>query len=319
MVFETIFAVAVLILGIALMAYSSDKAVEHSVKIASALRISPLLIGLVLVSIGTDLPEIVNSIVSCAVGHADIELGDSLGSVLTQMTLVLGLLPFLGGKFKVKRKQVLVIGAFEVLALILAVSIAEKGYFTRINALFLVASWPVFMLLTRNITAKNAKEKEHAMARPDESHPHHLRHWVIAILGFVGVAIGAYAVVQSVIKLSAVFHISEYIISFFVVAIGTSLPELVVDLMALRKKQYELAIGDAIGSCIVDASVSVGIGQFFFPQAVSGEIAMITGLYAIFGSIVVILTLALRKKVDRKAGALFIFVYLLSYTLLRVT
>jgi cation:H+ antiporter len=141
---------------------------------------------------------------------------------------------------------------------------------------------------------------------------------MIAILGFMGVAVGAYAVVQSVIKLSAVFQISEYLISFFVVAIGTSLPELVVDLMALRKKQYELAIGDAIGSCLVDATVSVGIGQLFFPQAVSGELALITGLYAIFGSIVVILTLALRKKVDRKAGALFIFVYLLSYMLIRV-
>ena len=124
--------------------------------------------------------------------------------------------------------------------------------------------------------------------------------------------------IQSVIKLSAVFHISEYIVSFFVVAIGTSLPELVVDLIAIRKKQYELAIGDAIGSCLVDASVSVGIGQLFFPQAVSGELALITGLYAIFGSIVVILTLALRKKADRKAGALFILVYLLSYTLLRI-
>jgi len=315
---ETVIAVAVLIVGIALMAYSSDKAVEHSVKIASALRISPLVIGLMLVSIGTDLPEIINSIVSCAVGHADIELGDSLGSVLTQMTLVLGLLPFLAGKFKVKRREVLVIGACEVLALILAVSIAEKGYFTRINALFLVASWPVFILLTRSATAKNAKEKEYILAHPNEIRLHHLRDWMIAFLGFVGVAVGAYAVVQSVIVLSAFFHISEYIISFFVVAIGTSLPELVVELIALRRKQYELAIGDALGSCLVDATVSVGIGQLFFPQAVSGELALITGLYAIFGSIVVILTLALRKKADRKAGAVFIFVYLLSYMLLRV-
>jgi cation:H+ antiporter len=107
LVFETVIAVAVLIIGIVLMVYSSDKAVEHSVKIASAFRISSLMIGLILVSIGTDLPEIVNSIISCAVGHADIELGDSLGSVLTQMTLILGLLPFLGGRFKVKRKEVL--------------------------------------------------------------------------------------------------------------------------------------------------------------------------------------------------------------------
>jgi cation:H+ antiporter len=211
----------------------------------------------------------------------------------------------------------LFIGAFEVFALMLAVSIAEKGYFTRINALFLVASWPVFILLTRSITAKNAKEKEYEMTYSNESRRYNLRDWIIAIFGFVGVAIGAYAVIQSVIKLSAVFHISEYIVSFFVVAIGTSLPELVVDFIAIRRKQYELAIGDAIGSCLVDASVSVGIGQLFFPQAVSGELALITGLYAIFGSIVVILTLALREKVDRKAGALFILVYLLSYELLR--
>jgi cation:H+ antiporter len=318
LVFEIVVAVAVLIIGIALMAYSSDRAVRHSVKIASALRISPLVIGLVIVSIGTDLPEIVNSIISSAMGHGDINIGDSLGSVLTQMTLVLGLLPFLAGKFKVKKKDVLVIGACEVLALILAVSIAEKGYFSRINALFLMASWPVFILLTRSVISKNDKEKELVMASTDERHLHHFRDWMIAILGFVGVAIGAYAVVQSVITLSANFYVSEYLISFFVVAIGTSLPELVVDLTALRKKQYELAIGDAIGSCLVDASVSVGIGQFFFPQAVSGELARITGLYAIFGSIVVILTLALREKVDKKAGALFIFVYLLSYILMRV-
>ena len=315
MVFETVIAVAVLILGIALMTFSSDKAVEHSVEIALALGVSPLLIGLILMSLGTDLPEIANSIASCATGHADIDVGDSLGSVLTQMTLVIGLLPFLVGKFKVKRKDVLVIGACEILALILAVSIAEKGHFTRINALFLVASWPVFLLLIRSTAKKNPKEKEHGVAHADQKR---LRHFVIAILGFIGVAVGAYVVIQSVIRLSAVFHVSEYIISFFVVAIGTSLPELVVDGIALRKNQYDLAIGDAIGSCLVDATISVGIGQVFFPQAVSGRIAVITGLYAIFGSIVVVLTLALRERVDKKAGALFILVYLLSYALLYV-
>ena len=313
MVFEIIFAIAALILGIVLLTYSSDKAIGHSVKIASEWGFSPFMTGLILVSLGTDFPEIVNSIVSSALGHGNINMGDSLGSVLTQMTLVLGLFPFLGRGFKVKRKEVLVIGACEVLALILTVSMAEKGYITRINALFLVASWPVFMLLTRSATAKKAKEEMQVVARTDERHH---RHFVIAILGFMGVAIGAFIVIESVIALSAVFHISEYLISFFVVAIGTSLPELVVDLAAIRKKQYELAIGDIIGSCIVDASFAVGIGPLIFPIEVSGELATITGLYAIFGSIVVVLTLALREKVDRKAGALFIIIYALSYTLL---
>ncbi|MCW4021307.1 MAG: hypothetical protein NWF14_08785, partial [Candidatus Bathyarchaeota archaeon] len=278
-----------------------------------------LLIGLVLVSIGTDLPEIANSIASSALGHGDINVGDSLGSVLTQMTLVFGLLPFLGGIFKVKRKEVAVIGACEVLALIIAVSIAEKGYISRMNALFLVASWPVFLLLIRSATAKNAKEKEHLVALTDGSHRHHLHHWVLAILGFMGVAVGAYVVIQSVITLSAILRIPEYLISFFLLAMGTSLPEVVVDLTAVRKKQYELAIGDGIGSCIVDASLSIGIGPLLIGKIkVSGGLVTITGLYAMLVCIVIILTLVLREKVDKKAGVLSLFLYLLSYALLLV-
>ena len=311
---ELILGFAGLIAGLALLVYSGDKAVEHSAIIALELGIPPLMIGLLLVSLGTDLPEIVNSIISSALNHGDINVGDSIGSVLAQMSLVLGLLPFLAGTFKVKRKEIGIIGACEVLALMLAVSIAEKGNISQINGLFLVASWPIFMLLIRSATAKNVTEKEEQVLPP--SSQRRLHHLWVAVLGFVGVAIGSFIVIESVITLSSVFRISEYLISFFVVAIGTSLPELVVDLTAIRKKQYELAIGDAMGSCIVDACFSIGIGPLIFPVSVSGKLVMVTGLYAIFVSTVVILTLTLREKVDRITGALFIFLYFLSYTTL---
>jgi len=298
------------------MAYSSEKAVGHSIRIATALRVSPLVIGLILVSIGTDLPEIVNSITSSAIGHGDINVGDSLGSALTQMTLILGLIPFLAGDLRVKKREVLVIGACEVLALILTVSMAEKGYFTRINALFLMAIWIVLILLAKSVMEKDDEEKKWLMPSANGRLRQNLLDWIIAILGFVGVAIGSYAVVQSVIMLSASFNIAEYIVSFFIVAIGTSLPELVVTISALRRKEYALSIGNVIGSCLFDASFSVGIGLFFFPQAISGELATYTGLYAIFGSIFAIFVLALNGKVDKKSGALFILVYLLSYSLM---
>ncbi|MDH5689869.1 MAG: sodium:calcium antiporter [Candidatus Bathyarchaeota archaeon] len=316
MIFEAIVAILVpilvLIVGLALLVFSSDTAVEHSVSIASALGASPLIIGVILVSLGTDLPEIANSVIASKAGHGDINVGDSLGSILAQITLVLGLLPFLVGTFKVKRKEVLIIGACEVLALIIAVSMAEKGYITRMNALLLVASWGIFMLIVRNVTKKKATEKEHIA--PHRGYFYHFRQ---AVLGFMGVAIGAYVVIQSVIALSAVFHISEYLISFFVVAIGTSLPELVVDLTAIRKSQHKLAIGNTIGSCIFDACFSIGIGPLIFPIVVSGRLATITGSYTMLVSIVVISTLALREKVDRISGALFIFLYSLSYLTLR--
>jgi len=319
--FWTILALVGLIVGLALLAYSGDKAVEHSVSIALEWGLSPLIVGLILVSLGTDLPEIINSIMSSALGHGDINVGDSLGSVLVQMTLVLGIIPFLGGEFKVKRKEVAIIGACEVLALMLAVSIAEKGYISRTNALFLVASWPIFMLLTRSSMTKPTAEKhivkEKQIATPSNERNFH--HFWIALLGFVGVAIGAFIMIESVIILSMVLQVPEYLISFFVVAIGTSLPELVVEITAVRKKQYDLAIGDAIGSCVIDASFSIGIGPLIFANpsiAVSGGLIVTTGLYAIFGSVLVILALALGEKVNKTVGAFFIFLYLLSYATL---
>lgn len=142
------------------------------------------------------------------------------------------------------------------------------------------------------------------------------RDFVIALLGFIGVAVGSYVVVRSVITLSEAYGLPEYLTGFFILSIGTSLPELVVEVTAIRKKEYEFAIGDAIGSCIVDASLSIGIGQLLFPTRVSGGLAMVTGTYAIFASIVVLATLALREKLDRKSGLLFIAIYLLSYTAL---
>lgn len=302
---EIIIGVSVLIGGIALLAYSSDKAVEHSVHIASGLGVSPFIIGLFIVSLGTDLPEILNSVISSGVGHGDINVGDSFGSVLAQMTLVLGLVALLGRTIKVKREEIVVLGACEFLTLIASISMVEKGYISRMNALFLVASWPILMVIIKSVI-----KKEYAEGRND---PKLFRNFLMAIIFYAGVAVGSYLLVNSVIVLSAETSVPEYFISFFVVAIGTSLPELAVDLTAVRKKQYDLAIGDAIGSSIIDAGFSIGIGPLLFPTVVSGRLAETTGLYALIASIAVILIIALRRKLDKKTGMFCLILYGVSY------
>jgi cation:H+ antiporter len=93
---------------------------------------------------------------------------------------------------------------------------------------------------------------------------------------------------------------------------------LAVELAAVRKKQYEIAIGDAIGSSIIDAGLSIGVGPLLFPITVSGRLAETTGLYALLASFLVILTLALRERLDKKAGIFFIILYGLSYAVLSV-
>ena len=144
-------------------------------------------------------------------------------------------------------------------------------------------------------------------------------HFLIAVIGFSGMTIAAFFIVQSVIFISQAINIHEYIISFFVLAIGTSLPELVVDIHALRTDHHGIAIGDIVGSCIVDSTLSIGIGQLIFnqnPNYVTASLAVPTVLYTLFVSIIVIITIAARRKIDKKAGVFFIILYLSSYFVL---
>ena len=314
--YEIIFAIIILIIGIFLIAFSSKIAVKHSAILASALGISPLIIGLSLVSIGTDLPEIFNSIISCSLGHGDIDVGDSVGSDLTQLTLVFGLLPIICGSFKIDRKEIIVLGGCEILSLIVIYTIVEKGYFTRLNALIMVGSLVIYLIIISRVTKESILERVDLIEKTETTTRSKSFHILFASLGLIGVAIGAYAIVQSIITLSTLFHVHEYIISFFIASLGTSLPELAVDVNAIRNKHYKIAIGDIVGSCIVDSTLSIGIGQVLFPQKVTAELAVPTVLYTLIASFIVFIIVAVRKKVDKKTGILFISLYLISYTLL---
>ena len=119
--------------------------------------------------------------------------------------------------------------------------------------------------------------------------------------------------------ISDILYIHEYIISFFIVAIGTSLPELAVDINALRLGHHQIAIGDIVGSCIVDSTLSIGIGFVVFnqdPSIITPQLAIPTVLYTLIASFFVFVAIAARKKVDKKAGIFFISLYLLSYVFL---
>ncbi|UCE29384.1 MAG: sodium:calcium antiporter [Candidatus Bathyarchaeota archaeon] len=329
MTFEVIVALAGFAAGIALMVFASQRAGEHSISLAETLGASPFIIGLLLVSIGTDLPEIANSITSSALGHGNINVGNSLGSVLAQMTLVLGIISFFGGTLGSDRREIVIVGASEVLALFLLVSMTQKGYISRLDGLFLISSWLIIMMTSRYVTKcytelhecrleerenlAEALTKESSVKSKKGSARRKLRHLAFAILGFAGVAVGAYVVVTSVIALSTFFSVPEFLISFFVLGVGTSLPELVVDLWAIKRKYYDLIIGDVIGSSIVDATLSIGIGPLIAPITIWGSASTTTGVYAIIASIMVTLVLSLRMKLDKKGGVFLLLLYASSY------
>jgi len=288
---EIIVVFLILIGGVALIIFSSSFAVKNSALLATALGISPLIIGVTLVSIGTDISEIFNSIISCSLGHGDIDVGDSVGSDLTQLTLVFGLLPLICGSFHVNRKDIIILGSCEVLSLLLIFTIVEKGYITRLNALFMVFSLAIYFWLIYNANKESILHRVELIetTQPTKSKKILL---LFAAIGFIGVTIGSYVIVNSVIYISQALS------------------------NALRHGHHSIAIGDIVGSCIVDSTLSIGIGQVFFPQAVTAELAVPTVLYTLVVSIIVIVVVAVRQKMDKKSGVFFIFLYIMAFVFL---
>jgi cation:H+ antiporter len=284
-------AVLGLLTGGLILIVSSEKAVNQLIKLAKIIGLSIFTIGFIVASIGSDLPEIINSLISSYLGHGDITVGDSYGSVLTQISLILGLIPFfctfcrlIPGTFKY-------VGAVEVGVLIISVLLAADGYVTRIDGLLLIVLWGVSMIILRKFAEQPViLDESIELEEPQEKLP-----WILIylFLGFIGIGIGSYIVIESAVAVSRVLGISEYIISFFLISLGTSLPELVVGVAAIRKKHFDLAVGDIIGSCIVDATLAIGIGPIFWPIEVSGGSVLVTGLYAVVISAIVVSVLIL--------------------------
>ena len=136
--------IAIAIAGVGLTLVASRKAVHYASALANGLAIPPFLIGVTLVSIGTDIPEIANSIIASVAGHGDLNVGDSVGSVMTQITLVFGLLPFFSGTISIHRRRTLLIGSFIVISLLMGMGLISDGYLSRIDAVILIITWAVF-------------------------------------------------------------------------------------------------------------------------------------------------------------------------------
>ena len=298
----------VLLVGVALLVFSSNKTVELASGLAKELGISPFLVGVLVLAAGTSLPEIANSITSSYAGHGDINVGNALGSCLSQITLILGIIAIVGGKaITGSRKDIMLLGGCALLAGVLAVLTVEKGYIDRMDAIFLIGSYFMLLFITQKYSVK-----DYVMTHLPRIDKEAMVHALMLLIAMGGVLVGSWMIVDSVIILSAHMDVPEYLLSFFLVAIGTSLPELTVGLSAIRRERFELVIGNIFGSNIADATISIASGPLLFPNAFDAGLATVTGEYMIIASFIVVALFAWRTRLGPKLGLLFIALYLLS-------
>ena len=300
-----------LLLGLIILFYSSDLAVSKMISIARIFGLSMFMIGFIVSSVGTDLPEIFNSITSAYLGHGAISIGDSFGSVLTQITLVLGLIPFFCTFCRLIPSKFFIVGITEVIIVAFSVWLSLDGSVTRFDGIMLILVWIISIFVLRRFGDEKIVAEEGVLLSEPTEKMSKLVGYII--LGFAGIGVGSYLVIDSVINISKAFGLSEYIVSFFILSLGTSMPELVVAISAIRKKHFELAVGDIVGSCIVDATLGIGLGPVFFPINFDNSALLFTGIYAIVASFIVVSILSWRGVNNRTTGGIFILVYLISW------
>jgi len=303
-------SVMAVVIGFVVSVLASRRAVANTTDLAAGTSIPPFVVGFTLLAIGTDLPEIATSIVSSLAEEGDLVVGDAIGSVATQTTLVLGLLPFAGGALILSKTRVLRIGIATVFALMLGTALMADGHISRLDATILIIAFLVGTAMTWG-PPPSGTQMELTLEAAQKFKKTAI---VLGSLAVVGAA--TTLAVWGLTTLSEAIAVPEYIVAFFLASIGTSLPELVVTTTAMRRQQTELAIGDAMGASFIDSTLALGIGPLLAPIAVTSALAVFGSLVAAIAVGIVALLLSIRGIHSRLTGGILISLYAVLYLML---
>ena len=309
---ELVIPILSLIAGIALLLFCSDKTISLASDFAKDIGISPFIVGVVVLAAGTSIPEIANSIISSYAGHGEMNVGNAIGSCLSQITIVLGILALVGGKAITSgRKDIMLLGGCALIAGMMAVLTVEKGGINPLDAVLLLAAYFILLFITQKYSVK-----DYVLTNMPRLDLHSAVQLGIILITIGGVLAGSWLIVNSVIDISQHIGVPSYILSFFVIALGTSLPELGVGLAAVKSGKFELIVGNILGSNIADATISMASGPLLFPNVFDAGTAMVGGVYMLVASFIVIGLFAWKTRITRPMGLLFIFLYLLSFLII---
>ena len=289
------------IAGLTLLYYGAEWMVSGGVSIARKCRISPLVIGLTLVAFATSAPELVVSVLSTLDGHGDVALGNVVGSNICNITVILGLSALIAPIAVNPKMLKLDIPLLLGISLLLALSACLLNGVGRIaGAVFLLIGigYTIFLI--------HSSRKENAEGEETEEKILKL-HWamLLTVIGIGALILGANLFLESAIFAATRFGIPDAVIGLTIVALGTSLPELATSAVAAFKGQQDIAIGNVVGSNILNILVIMGIAPLIRPIEAPGislpDVAMMLGV-----TLWLALLMKFRPSISRIAGGAFL-------------
>lgn len=303
------------VLGFVFLIKGADVLVKGSTVIARKLQISDMVIGLTIVSFGTSMPELIVSLISAINGNSDLAIGNVLGSNIANTLLILGASAIIS-RLPIQKNTVLSEIPFSLIATLLIGFLANAALFegsrdlmiSRIDGIILLFFFLLFMLYIY----RAAKDGTYAVeAGPSVSESSYAKSITYVLVGVAGLFLGGKWVVDGAVLLAGAFGMSESFIGLTVVAVGTSLPELVTSALAAYRRQADIAVGNVIGSNIFNILWILGLSATIYPlpfDLISNtDIMMI-----IFSSSLLLIAVSLGKtySIGRFSGIIFVIVYM---------
>lgn len=268
-----IVAILAIIFGLALLVWSADRFVEGSASTAGHFGMPPLLIGMVIVGFGTSAPEMVVSSIAASQGNPGIALGNAYGSNITNIALILGLTALISPivvHSQVLRQELPILTGVTFLA---AWQLWD-GEISRVDALVLfgvfavVMGWTIWQGLRKKSDALGSEIEEelvvHAMPISRAVF------WLV--IGLVLLIVSSRILVWGAVEIARGFGVSDLIIGLTILAVGTSMPELAASIIAIRKGEHDIALGNILGSNLFNTLAVVGIAGFIHPMTVGPEV-----------------------------------------------
>jgi len=291
----------IFIVSLATLLKASDWFVDSAEAIGLSLGISPFIIGVTIVAFGTSLPELAASIAAVLAGQSEIVIGNVVGSNITNIALVLGLTAVIVKKIYLESDLWLIDMSFLWCSSFLLWFVLQDLQFSTFECLLFLAGIILFLIYSFRGNKREAVE-DRPKVLP--------RHYLLLVVGGVLVYFGASYTIFAISKISTLLAVPPKLIALTAVAIGTSLPEIVVSLSAARRGKSDIAIGNVLGSNIFNTFVVMAIPGLIGPLEIPADIQsfyvpMMIAMTVLFG------VMALDRVITRWEGWILLLFYLL--------
>ena len=293
---------------------AADKFIESAEKIGKALHVDPFIIGVTVVALGTSLPELITSIIAVFQDSSEIVIGNVVGSNITNISLVMAFIAILGRRIDLMFDVSKVEAPFLIGAALITTIMMIDGSFSRFEGILCCCGLMLFLFYTMRDGGNSDLLEEIEQNIPKEETKVPLLAVLTFFLSGLVIYFSAKYNIESIIKIADILNIGSEVIALTAVALGTSLPELLVSIAAARKGNLDIAIGNLIGSNIFNCFAVLGIPSLIAPLSVPLDIIKF-GLPMMIAVSLVFLIILLTKKINRWQGwmLLFFYIYFLGY------